>query len=372
MDDGGEWYYYCLVNKWLYLLQVIYIIFMKKRCHVKQLLIANIFILLLSTACFAQDTSMVVNSAVSPGTASPLNSYYIVYPDKLILRIYLSNKFAPFTISSANKEDLNYKTNSKLGLGAGFTYKALTLNLAYGFNFLNPDKGKGATKGLDLQVHLYPKKWAIDIIGAFLRGYYLDPKDYNGLGLTNYYKRPDFHRNIVGLSVYRVANFNKFSYRAAFNQKDWQTQSAGSLLYGAETHYGVVRADSALVPSWAGTNYLQAGIDKIIFFNIGPAIGYAYTLVLSHHFFITGSAIASANLNISAEENGGTKNTRVKLLPGGNYKAAFGYNSSSWSVTAALLGNAVYAGSSVSNKEYFLPTGDINFIIAKKFGSKEK
>jgi hypothetical protein len=319
----------------------------------------GVTVLLFSTGSFAQDTTSVDNR------------YYIVYPDKLVLRLYLSNKFAPFTISSSTKEDLNYKTNSKLALGAGFTYKALTLNLAYGFKFLNPDKGRGNTKGLDLQVHLYPKKWAIDITGAFLRGYYLNPKDNNGLGLSNYYQRPDFHRSIVGLSVYRVANSHKFSYRAAFNQKDWQTKSAGSLLYGAETYYGIVKADSALVPSWAGTNYLQAGINKINFFSIGPGIGYAYTLVLSRHFFITGSAIASVNLNISAEENSGATHSKVKVIPGGDYKAALGYNSSTWSITAALLGNAVYAGSAVSTKEYFLPTGNVNFVVAKKIGLRK-
>ena len=332
---------------------------MKKKHHLIPYFFAVcIFILLFSTQGFSQ------------GTDSTHDRYYIVYPDKFILRLYLSNKFAPFTISSSSKQDLNYKTNSKLGLGAGFTYKALTLNLAYGFNFLNPDKGRGNTKGLDLQVHLYPTKWAIDIIGAFVRGYYLNPSDNNGLDLSSYYKRPDLHRNIVGLSVYRVANSDKFSFRAAFNQKDWQTKSAGSLLYGAETYYGIVKADSALVPSLAGTNYLQAGINKINFFSIGPGIGYAYTLVLSRHFFITGSAIASINFNISAEENNGNSNSKVKVLPGGDYKAAFGYNSSSWSITAALLGNALYAGSAASTKEYFLPTGNVNFVVAKKIGSK--
>jgi hypothetical protein len=319
-----------------------------------------------------QDTTTVINEPLTPVTTSVDNGYYIVYPDELILRLYLSSKFAPFTISSSNKQDLNYKTNSKLGLGAGFTYKALTLNLAYGFSFLNPDKGRGNTKGLDLQLHIYPRKWAIDVIGAFLRGYYLDPKDYNGLYLSDYYKRPDLHRNIVGLSIYSIANPDKFSYRAAFNQKDWQTKSAGSLLYGGETYYGILKADSAFVPSLAGTNYVQAGINKIEFFSIGPGIGYAYTLVLSRHFFITGSAIASLNFNISAEENGGNKDSKIKVLPGGNYKAALGYNSNSWSITAALLGNAVYAGSSVSRKEYFLPTGNVNFVVAKKLGAKRK
>src|SRR5664279_635491 len=182
--------------------------FMKKNHRlIKLTCVLCLIILFYSTCSFAQNTDTVSNG------------YYIVYPEKLILRLYLSRKFAPFTVSSSGKEDLNYKTNSKLNLGAGFTYKAITLNLSYGFNFLNPDKGRGDTKGLDLQLHVYARKFALDIIGAFLRGYYLNPKDKNGLGLIDYYKRPDLHRNIVGISFFKVANPGKFSYRAAFNQK---------------------------------------------------------------------------------------------------------------------------------------------------------
>ncbi len=300
------------------------------------------------------------------------NGYYIEYPRQFILRIYLRSKFAPFTISSKGKEDLNYKTNSKLGLGLGFTYKALTLNLAYGFNFLNPENGKGKTKGTDVQLHLYPKNWAIDATGSFLQGYYLDPKDYNALNLSDYYLRPDLHRNVIGISGYRLSNPDKFSYKAAFTQRDWQIKSAGSFLYGGEINYGVVRGDSALVPFGASPDYVQAGIDKIQFFTIGPGIGYAYTFVMGKHFFITASAVAGVNLNVSTESTGIIKNTATKILPAGNYKAAIGYNSSSWYVSASLIGNALYAGSAISKKEYFLPTGNVSLMVAKKFGTKKK
>lgn len=334
---------------------------MKKLKHSFQIFFAVcIFTLFFSPFGFAQNR------------VSVDNSYYITYPDKLILRLYLSRKFAPFTISSSNKEDLNYKTNSKLNLGAGFTYKIVTINLSYGFNFLNKDKGRGDTKGLDLQLHIYPHKWAVDLLGVFLKGYYLEPKANNGLSLSNYYQRPDLSRNIMGLSVFRVANADKFSYRAALNQNDWQKKSAGSLLYGAETYYGIVNADSAFVPSKAGSNYTQAGIEKINFFSIGPGIGYAYTLVISKHLFITGSAIGSLDFNISSEQNNGKKNSKIKVIPGGIYKAALGYNSSSWTVSVNLLGNALYAASEASSKEYFLPTGSVNLVIAKKIGVNRK
>ena len=186
------------------------------------------------------------------------NGYYITYPDKLMLRIYLSQKFAPFTISATgNDKDLNYKTNSKLSLGIGGTYQNITLNLSYGFSFLNKDKGQGKTKGLDFQFHLYPHKWAIDLLGTFRKGYYLDPKDNNGLNLVTYYQRPDLKRDVIGLAVFQVPNGGRFSYRAALTQKDWQTKSAGSLLYGGEAYYGTIKGDSSFVPTQVSTNFPQ-------------------------------------------------------------------------------------------------------------------
>ncbi len=299
------------------------------------------------------------------------NGYYITYPDKLMLRLYLSQKFAPFTVSAdGNDRDLNYKTTSKLNLGAGFTYKSLTLNLAYGFGFLNPEKGRGKTKGLDFQFHLYPKKWAVDLLTTFKKGYYLDPKDNNGLSLADYYQRPDFKRNLVGLSVFRVPNSGRFSYRAALNQNDWQTKSAGSLLYGGEAYFGSIKGDSAFVPTLVNSNFKQAGIDKISFVSIGPGVGYAYTLVLGKNFFISASAIGSLDVNFSSEEKGGSKMKATSIIPGGIYKGGVGYNSVVWSVSATITGNALYVGSESSSKEYFIPTGNLRFTVARKFGWK--
>ncbi len=176
------------------------------------------------------------------------NGYFISYPEKLLIRTYLSQKFAPFTIPSHTDKEISYKTNSKLNFGIGATFKSYTLNLSYGFGFLNTDKGQGKTKGLDLQFHIFPHKLSIDAIGSFIKGYYLKPNDNSGLNLNSYYQRPDLSRNIIGLTVSRVLNSNKFSYKALVNQNEWQTKSAGSLLFGGEAYYGSIKGDSALGP----------------------------------------------------------------------------------------------------------------------------
>jgi hypothetical protein len=235
------------------------------------------------------------------------NGYYLKYPKKLMVRLYLAQKYAPLTISGPVRE-LNFKTNSKLNLGAGVTYRGFTLNLSYGFSFLNKDRG-GKTKGLDIQLNLFPQKWAIDVLGTYRKGFYLDPKNNfnSGLSLTNFYQRPDIKRNITGISAFRVPNAGKFSYRAALTQNDVQIKSAGSLLFGGEVYLGMIKGDSVLVPNKVSSSFDQAGIDKINFLSIGPGIGYAYTLVFARNFFITGSAVGSLDINFSTEETAGSK-----------------------------------------------------------------
>ena len=133
-------------------------------------------------------------------------SYYETYPNKLTTRIYLAQKYLHINFPNASeKADLEYKGNPKLNLGIGATRHNLSLNLFYGFAFLNnKDTVKGETKGLDAQLHLFPRKWAIDVLAIFPKGFYLDPKGYAAANADSYYRRPDVKFDLVGISAYRV------------------------------------------------------------------------------------------------------------------------------------------------------------------------
>ena len=75
-------------------------------------------------------------------------------------------------------------------------------------------------------------------------------------------------------------------------------------------------------------------------------------------------------MNFSTEERTGDKHKKVSVLPGGAYKGAIGYNANKWSIGLNITGNALYAGSASSSKEYFVPTGNVRLILAKKIGLK--
>lgn len=332
-----------------------------------------VFLYLLALNIIALVISPVLATAQPVSEQATDTSYYSVYPKMLTTRFYFSKKYTDFTIRAEGKtEDLRYRPNTTLNMGVGATYHNFSLNLAYGFGFLNPDNGQGKTKYLDLQGHFYPNKWSIDWFGQFYKGYYLNPKGYEAVAPDNYYVRPDIKLNLFGLAAYRVINNNKFSYRAAIIQDGWQKKSAGSFLLGGEIHYGIIKADSAFVPLSVENEFTQAGINELKYFSFGPGTGYAYTLVLQKHFFLTGSLTGNLNLEFTTENNPGGISHNFYLKPSAIFRLAAGYNSSTWNISANWVGNKLPVRGESSTNNYLLETGNYRFILSKKIMPGQK
>lgn len=302
------------------------------------------------------------------------SNYYKTYPRSLTLRFYFSQKYANLIFQSIdNSENLQYRANTKLNMGIGFTYNNLSLNGALGFGFLNNNYNeKGKSKSLDLQLHLYPTGWAGDLSLTSYKGFYIYPKGYAADNANAYYIRPDIKFNLFGLTAYRVANFKRFSYRAAMIQNEWQKKSAGSLLFGGGIYYSSFKGDSSIVPSTVALSFAQAGVDNTQFVSVGPGIGYAYTLVAGQHFFIMGSLIANGNIYFFTDENSGEKNNKVSFNPVAVFKAAAGYNGNIWDVSVSWAGNEFLIKDPAASKAGYLSTGNFRINLAKKIMLKKK
>ncbi|MBL0342415.1 MAG: DUF4421 family protein [Bacteroidetes bacterium] len=141
------------------------------------------------------------------------STYFLSYTDQITGRFYFSQKYTNLLVEDGNKKlELDYRPNTTLNMGIGASYKWFTLNIAYGFAFLNQEKEKGDTKYLDLQAHFYGDKSNIDLFGQFYNGFYLAPE---GKGTTNnsYYLRPDL----------KVREFGG-SYQYLFNHKSFHSE----------------------------------------------------------------------------------------------------------------------------------------------------
>ncbi|MFD2037036.1 DUF4421 domain-containing protein [Belliella marina] len=267
-------------------------------------------------------------------------AYYVAFPDQLTTRIYTSRKYTSFNVKDrVSGQSIRFEPNSTMNLGLGATYNGLTLNVAYGFGFLNPEKGTGESKYLDLQAHAYPKDLVIDLFLQFYKGYYADLSDYSNYS-EPFLILPDMKVRKIGTNVQYLFNGDKISLRAAFLQSEWQKRSAGSPLVGFEVYGGLVENDDTVFPlDFLGSNGREFNSSR--YFQLGPNLGYTHTFVVLKHFFITG--YASTNLSFGHQNlffaNGSERrwNVSSNLF----LRGFVGYNSEKWSVNANYVHNRV-------------------------------
>ncbi len=95
-------------------------------------------------------------------------------------------------------------------MGVGATYHNFSLNLAYGFPFLNKDENKGDTKYMDLQGHFYKPAIVIDFYGQLYKGYHLAKGFAAKPPQVLLLQRPGCKVNLFGVSAYRIFNQTVF------------------------------------------------------------------------------------------------------------------------------------------------------------------
>ncbi|MEY4595230.1 MAG: hypothetical protein RIQ47_1640 [Bacteroidota bacterium] len=303
-------------------------------------------------------------------TASSDSTYYKSYDGLITGRFYFSQKYTSMLIRDPKLSTaLNYKPNTTLNMGIGATYGLFTLNLAYGFSFLNPDRGQGETDYLDLQAHFYSQQSNIDFYGQFYKGLYLVPK---GLGTADgsYYLRPDLRLREFGGCYQYVFNNSRYSFRSSVLQNEWQQHSAGTLLIGGEFYFGRASADSSVFPTLA----VQPNIPEtnlLRFYEIGPNIGYAYTCVIARHFFITGSLSVAADYSLTAFSGPERKSYSYGFNPNSMLRIFAGYNSDRSAFSLTFTNSRVNIDS-MKNMSLSLNTGNFRVNYVRRFLPGEK
>lgn len=320
----------------------------------------------LFTACI--QLLIVAFAAAQPQPPDHDSTYYTSFAKSVTGRFYLSRKYTRLELERPEgASKFVYEPNTSLNMGIGATYQSLTVNLAYGFAFLNNDEKKGKTKYVDLQSHLYARKWTIDLFGQFYKGYYLTPQGLAAKDGNSYYIRPDLHLNVYGAAAYRLLNPARFSYRAAMVQNERQEKSSGSFLLGIETYYGQIKADSSLVPSVLSDIYRQKGVRKLWFAKIGPGAGYAHTFVIEKKFFFTASLTANLGISYIHQVAGEIKGNKVTISPSYIYRLVAGYDHANFNINFSVVGNQLVLKAVTSEDRYFITTGNYRLTFAKRF-----
>ncbi|MGF1636594.1 MAG: DUF4421 domain-containing protein [Cyclobacteriaceae bacterium] len=293
-------------------------------------------------------------------------TYYTTYHHQLTGRFLFSQKFTSVKFSDkADNHRIHYFPNTTLNMGVGATYRRLNLNLAYGFGFLNQNQERGNTKYLDLQVHAHPQKFNVDLFAQFYKGYYATNNNIDQSD-NKYYLRPDLSVRKIGGNIQYIFNHHKFSLRAPNFHNEWQKKSAGSLLLGFETYFGQVSADSAFLPS-SLTGSPRLISQGMRFIEAGSNIGYAYTLVIKKHFYVSASASAGITFGVKSIEENGLSNSETGLNLNALSRIFVGYNSETWAVGMGYVDNRIMFTSENIDLSTRITTGNIRLNFIKRF-----
>lgn len=300
------------------------------------------------------------------------SAYYETHNDVFHGRLYLVQKYNALHYKytgADNERNVNYLPHTIPGIGVGFTYDWVTVNFSYAFRLNGEERDKGETDFIDLQIHSYAKKFVLDLFAQSYEGMYVaGDKDADG----NFYHRADLQSRLLGGSFQYVLNNKRFSYRSSFLQTDWQKKSAGSFLVGLEAYVGRIRSDSTLLPGGRDENPEAAAAKEDLFWQLGPTLGYTYTVVIKKHFFITGSLAESLNYGRRIMSENSDEHTKSRFVTNPSYRIMAGYNTYRWGLAVFYINNRVNVPGSIRDYELAVSSGTFRVNFVYRFRSKTK
>ncbi len=312
------------------------------------------------------------------------SNYIASYTSELDLttRFFNSIKFSRYVLrDSRYKERLRYASNENLIIGVGVSYKRLTFNLGLNFPFVNSRdvEDKGKTKYLDAQIHYYLDNYVFDAWLSTYKGYFLtNPHETTNQDMADHSFpiRPDMINTNFSFNLVRVLNSEKFSFRAAFAQDEWQKKSAGSFLVGAECNMMFSKGDSSFVPSNVRESDFFDGykIRKNTILNLGVSGGYGHTFVLAKHFYLSIVATAAFGGSYTSLKSHDDSQEDVHGLTFNvNYstKVGLGYNSETFQIGLATVQTFMTNHTSLAHSKITENPGNVRINLIKRFVLKK-
>ncbi len=275
---------------------------------------------------------------------------------------------------------LAYKPNNSLVLGIGANHGFLGINLGMNFPFVNRDDEQyGETKYTDWTMRMFTPRFNATIYLQHYKGFYLSNTQDMIPGWEEgdpYYIRSDIRTNTAGLEAIYIFNSNKFSYRAAILQNEWQKKSSGSFLVGGSLIYSITAGDSSIVPSSLnyGLFYNDVLFDKSTNFSFGPVVGYAHTFVIKKHLFIMGSVNGSGSIGftrllpVDSDEkvkSGLAFGIRSELI------LSAGYNSTRWYFGISYMNMSLETQAPIDERSFNYETGMFRINMVRRFTTKK-
>lgn len=289
---------------------------------------------------------------------SQSNIYYKAIEEDLMVRAIIYHNIINLNVKELDKKNVNYSSNNSMNVGLGITHSKIPFDISIGHsigNKLGRDYLK--TKSTDFQLHWYKQKYVIDVFYQNYKGFYIEDSelDFDQANI------PNLSVSTTGIVGQYIFNANKFSYKAAFNQKEKQIKSAGSFLLGGGIYFFHLKSTDLLV---------LKNKKSLKSFQMGINAGYSYNWVINSKWLINSSLTLGANIE-RENTNAGNIYDKLSVKPASLIRLSCFYNSQNWSMGISGITNIV-ALTYTKDLKRNLMFGRFNITYLRRFSFKHK
>ncbi len=229
-----------------------------------------------------------------PRYDSAREQYIRSYPDHFFIWPVIKQRKLDFRIDDvpSNGRPITFNPNRPYALGLGVYLFEVGLELAAALPVSERSEYIfGRSRGTDLQLNVFGKKWGVDLYRQKYQGYYITDPNIQVPPNTPYLQRPDIYTRNLYVTTSYTFNNQRFSQRSAYNYIETQLRSSGSfLLYGLVNGFKA-RGDSAILgPAYQTAYGVDARIMRVNSIHLGAAPGYSYSLI--HKGFFINALLA--------------------------------------------------------------------------------
>ena len=281
--------------------------------------------ILYNVASFSQDTAKTKTLYIDTNYIEKYTGFPTGY-----LSTYF--KYNNIFIVDTSGNTLKYRPNIAASFGPGIGYKWFGVDLSF-ISFGKGDESiYGKTTKLDIQSHIYLKRFIMDFVLQDYKGFYLDSiidTDTGEINLKRVIKKPDMKQQSVGGTIMMFTNYKKYSFKSTFSQTEYQKKSAGTWAFGLSFHYLDINSNNCLIDDSVKQYFDSTSFYKnITSMNAGVIGGYLYTLTLRKTYF-TFSLLGGFNgkYQTFALENNILQEDTLSLSGHIQIRAGIGHNS---------------------------------------------
>lgn len=173
---------------------------------------------------------LIIFSAYSQNDTLP--SPFISYGDKLSVGLTYFDSSNVFYLNNENEQykEISFVPNTHQQLITSIDYESVSV--AYGFtpNFMKTQYKELPSKQFFISGRMHHKQWSQSLTFIYQKGFFVNYND-----LHNIYV-PELRTYKLGTKISYTFNKN-FSFRAVFNENQWQKKSYGSFITNLSFHY---------------------------------------------------------------------------------------------------------------------------------------